>query len=167
MAERLIDNPCGETFPIRTGWFLAGKWNRPEVAEAQQRARAEAQRAAESTGTVVYHLTEAFKAKLEALDLTPQRVREELDRTGKVLRHKAGTLAEPVTDARITAVIKGKLALDSELSARDISVSTERGHVTLSGRIASPELVGRATLLALETDGVLDVTANLRVEPVP
>jgi osmotically-inducible protein OsmY len=37
--------------------------------------------------------------------------------------------------------------------------------VTLDGTVALEEQVARAIMLALETDGVVDVTANLKVEP--
>jgi hyperosmotically inducible protein len=150
------------------GWFAHGKWTQPAAPEAQQRAETESRRAAEAAGEVAYHLTEAFKAKLEALDLDTGAIKEEIGRTGQVVRRKARELTEPVADAavdaRITAAIKLKLARDRELSARQISVSTAKGRVTLAGAVASPELIGRAVLLAMETDGVREVESNLQVE---
>ena len=55
------------------------------------------------------------------------------------------------------------MAADPELSAVEISVNTTDGIVTLSGKAASPEPVGRAMLLALETNGVREVIGTLRV----
>jgi hyperosmotically inducible protein len=92
---------------------------------------------------------------------------EELKRTGRVVRRKtegATTKLEEVTaDARTTAAIKGKLALDSELSALDISVDTTDGLVTLAGRVDSPEDMARALELALEQDGVREVVSTLQI----
>ncbi len=106
-------------------------------------------------------------AKLEALDLQADKIRKELAETGRVVRRKASALGEKVADAaadtRTTAAIKAKLAADHDLSALAISVSTTDGVVTLSGKVASPELVGKAMLLALETDGVRDVISALQV----
>jgi hyperosmotically inducible periplasmic protein len=106
-------------------------------------------------------------AKLEALDLQADKIRKELAETGRVVRRKASALGEKVADAaadtRTTAAIKAQLAADHDLSALAISVSTTDGVVTLSGKVASPELVGKAMLLALETDGVRDVISALQV----
>jgi osmotically-inducible protein OsmY len=70
---------------------------------------------------------------------------------------------EKISDVRILAVIKAKYVLDRDLSARDIAVDVSDGAVTLTGTVPSPEFVGRATALALETDGARSVTARLTV----
>jgi osmotically-inducible protein OsmY len=57
-----------------------------------------------------------------------------------------------------------KLAADPDLSVFSISVATTAGRVTLSGTVASPELIGKATALALETDGVREVVSTLQVK---
>jgi osmotically-inducible protein OsmY len=106
-------------------------------------------------------------AKLEALELQSDKIQNELAETGRVVRRKASALSEKVADAtadaRITTAIKAKLAADRDLSALAISVSTTDGLVTLSGKVASPELVGKAMLLALETEGVREVNAALQI----
>ena len=66
---------------------------------------------------------------------------------------------------RIIALIKAKYTLDKELSARHITVASTDGHVKLSGSVQSPDQIGRAIVLALDTDGVVDVESSLRVSP--
>lgn len=43
-------------------------------------------------------------------------------------------------------------------------MSTTAGRVTLDGTVDSEEQIARAITLALETDGVVQVTANLKVK---
>ena len=105
--------------------------------------------------------------RLEALELDPDRIDDEMTRTGQVVRRRTRELgqivAEATADLRITAAIKAQLLRDPELSAWDISVSTTDGRVTLSGNVRSAEHVGRAILLAYETAGVHEVLSTLRV----
>lgn len=90
-------------------------------------------------------------------------------------KHKAGDLKDTVVekskqvgetmdDARITTVIKGKYALDKDLSMLAISVSCTDGKVNLTGTVASDELAARAARLARETSGVTGVNAQLTVK---
>lgn len=113
------------------------------------------------------HATEILDAKLHLLGLQSAEIERELAETGQVVRHRASAFGEHVADAasdvRITGAIKAKLATDPDLSALDVSVSTTDGVVTLSGRVASSRLVGKAVLLALETSGVREVVAVLRI----
>jgi osmotically-inducible protein OsmY len=44
-------------------------------------------------------------------------------------------------------------------------VSCHQGHVALSGTVPNPEGVGKAITLALEVDGVEDVTSTLEIKP--
>ena len=67
-------------------------------------------------------------------------------------------------DARITATIKARLLKEPQLSAWDISVSTTDGRVTLAGSVSSHDLIGRAILLAYETDGVREVVSTLQTK---
>lgn len=61
--------------------------------------------------------------------------------------------------------IKAKYAQDPTLSAWDISVTCNQGHVKLSGTVSSPDDIGRAEALALDADGVRDATSTLTVKP--
>jgi hyperosmotically inducible protein len=143
-------------------YFVAGR-GRPTLRQAQRQA----QTAVEKTHKAASEAADELKAKLEALDLTPEKIQKELAETGKVIRRKASgfgqSLADKASDARITADIKAKYANDPDLSIWDISVSTADGRVTLAGTVSSPRLIGKAVLLALETNGARSVISTLQV----
>ena len=100
-------------------------------------------------------------------DLDKDAIAAELKQTGRVVRRKteqvARQVAEATEDARTTAAIKARFALDPKLSALDISVDTTEGRVTLAGRVDSPAEVARAMEIALEHDNVTEVISTLQV----
>lgn len=110
-----------------------------------------------------------LEEKLRALNLTPQAVKDELARTGQVVRRKAqaagNALADATADARITTTIKGKLLVSRDLSPQNISVSTANCVVVLSGAVSSPNDISKAMMLAMDTDGVREVVSKLQVKP--
>ena len=148
-------------------WYLSGSRGRPTLKQAQKQA----QTAAEKTHKAASEAAERLEGKLEALNLTPDEIKKELERTGKVVRREASecgqNVANRASDAKITAEIKAKYANDPDLSVWDISVSTSGGYVTLAGTVNSPRLIGKAILLALQTHGVRNVVSTLRVKKEP
>lgn len=148
----------------------AGYWfvQQPPAKDAAQLAQQKAGEAGKALTGAADEAKQAITAKLEALQLQAQDIRDELQQTGKIVRRKArdvgATVADTAADARITAEIKRKLAIDTELSVFAVSVSTADGRVTLSGTVSSPELIGRAILAALGTDGVREVVSTLQVK---
>ena len=133
----------------------------------QQKKSGEMEKTREQAATTAQDVRKLMDAKLEVLELQASKIQKEMAEKGRVVRRKASVLGESVADAaadaRMTAVIKTKLAADPDLSALAISVNTTDGVVTLSGRVAGPELVGKAIWLALETDGVREVVSTLQV----
>jgi osmotically-inducible protein OsmY len=113
-------------------------------------------------------LADAFSAKLDTLDLRSEQVKDELARTGRIVRRKAHDIGEEVADAaadaRTMAAIKTSYAMDPNLSVWKISVSCTQGHVTLSGTVSAPDDVGRAVALALDARGVRDVISTIQVK---
>jgi osmotically-inducible protein OsmY len=107
---------------------------------------------------------DATVAKTEEGKLTPENIKEELKKTGRVVRSKARVVGEHIDDARIIAVIKGKYVMDKNLSVLAISVACRDGQVTLTGSATSAELIGRAVDLALQTSGVQNVESLLVVK---
>jgi hyperosmotically inducible protein len=101
------------------------------------------------------------------LNLDLDSIRDELRRTGRIVRRKtvkaAQQVAEATEDARTTAAIKARLALDPQLSALDIGVDTADGRVTLTGWVDSPEHLAKLVRLALEHEGVEEVISTVRV----
>ena len=148
-------------------WFVQKK--AAEHPEAQQRYNEAAALAFTNVSAAASNMTDALKAKLDTFDLHPDKIKEELARTGKVVRNKAqdlgGKVADAASDARAVAEIKAKYVADPTLSVWDISVGCSQGHVTLSGTVASPDDIGRAVAIALDAGGVLDVTSTLEVKP--
>jgi hyperosmotically inducible periplasmic protein len=101
--------------------------------------------------------------------ITSEQIKEELARSGRVIREKATKAGEAISDAatntRISATIKTKLLQDTGLSALNIDVDTSAGVVTLSGTVSSPEQISRAMDLALQTEGVHKVVSTLQLKP--
>jgi hyperosmotically inducible protein len=121
------------------------------------------------TASTIQHAADTVAAKLDAWHLTSADIEREMTATGKVVRRQmsdfGASMADAASDAKITAKIKTKLALDKELSAFGISVSTTDGRVTLSGNVSSPKQISKAMMLALETDGAREVSSTLKVKP--
>jgi hypothetical protein len=104
---------------------------------------------------------EMFNEQLKNLHITPEEVRADLIKTGEVVREKASNAGVGISDARILAVIKAKYILDHDLASSDIQVEVDHGDVTLSGHVASSILISKAISLALDTDGVRHMKAQL------
>lgn len=147
-------------------WYFASRsGGHGVVAENLHETYAAAQ--AETTNAAS-HFSDALRARLDALDLRADEVRNELAKTGKIVRRKATdfgqAVADQARDARDTASIKAKFATDPDLSVWQISVSCTDGHVTLSGSVDKPEDVAKAVAYALDVDGVTDVTSTIIVK---
>jgi hypothetical protein len=101
--------------------------------------------------------------------MTSEQIKDELARSGRVIREKASKAGEAISDAatnaRISAAIKTKLFQDTGLSAFNIDVDTHAGVVTLSGTVSSPEQISKAMELALQTEGVHKVVSTLQLKP--
>ena len=101
-------------------------------------------------------------------ELDTDRIKDELAKTGKVIRKKAkqagAAISDAAADARITTEINGKFAVEPGLSALKISVDTTDGVVTLAGTVESHEAIQKAMNLALTVDGVTQVISTLQVK---
>ena len=133
------------------------------TSEGKSTARA----TGEQIGSAAKSARDAVQDKLKVLDLRSDDIKDELARSGRIVRRRAReagqAIADATSDARLTGAIKAKLLADRELSALSISVNTTEGVVTLSGTVSSPENIGKAMLLAMETDGVREVVSTLQV----
>ena len=138
-------------------WYLSGGAGQDKIREAK-----------ESLSKSASEAHQAVRDKLHDLNFSADDLKEELARTGQVVREKAKELgskaADATADARVTAAIKGKLVADSGLSGFGISVSTTDGVVTLSGRVRNHDEVKKAMDLALATDGCNKVISTLQVK---
>lgn len=97
-----------------------------------------------------------------------EKIKDELSRTGQVIREKARQAGSAISDAaanaRTTTTIKAKLLKEPNISSLKIDVDTTDGVVTLSGKVASHDQIARAMSLALETEGVHKVVSSLQVD---
>jgi hypothetical protein len=130
-------------------WYFTQPKSNDKVAHAQEAAT---------------NLGRSLKETFDA-----DKIKDELARTGRVIREKAkktgDAIADATANARITTTIKSKLVQDSGLAAFKIDVDTTDGVVTLSGNVSSHDEIAKAMNLALETDGVHRVVSTLQVKP--
>ena len=129
-------------------WYLAQPKGQATAHNAQESVRETASNAGQS-------LKETFDT---------DKIKDELSRTGKVIREKAKQAGDATANARTTAAIKTKLVGDSGLSAFKIDVDTTDGVVTLSGTVPTYEAIGKAMSIAYDTDGVNKVVSTLQVK---
>ena len=148
-------------------WFLQKKAR--EHPEAEQRYEDSAAQLRANASDAAHNMSDALRAKMDTLDLHTDQIKDELSRTGKIFRSKTqaagGQVADAASDARAVTEIKAKYLTDKTLSAWNISVGCDQGHVTLSGTVSSPDDIGRAVAIAYDADGVHDVTSSLVVKP--
>jgi osmotically-inducible protein OsmY len=71
---------------------------------------------------------------------------------------------EFVDDAAITAKVKTSLAKDPDVSAMAVNVDTDKGVVTLSGRVKSDLERRKAASLAQEVEGVRSVRNQISLQ---
>ena len=148
----------GIALGIAAVWYFNHNKNNSQFNSAGQEIKSTAQNAGNS-----------LNDKLQSWHLDRDSITNELARTGKVIRDKANqagkVIKDATADARVTGAIKAKLVKDPDLSAWDIHVSTTDGVVTMSGSVSSPELIGKAMELALDTDGAQQVISTIQVKP--
>ncbi len=148
----------GVAIGIAAVWYFNHDKNNSQFRSAGEEIKSTAQNAGDS-----------ISDKLKSWHLDSDSISNELSKTGKVIRDKTSNAGKAISDAtadtRVSAAIKAKLVKDSDLSAWDIHVSTTDGVVTLSGTVSSPELIGKAMALALDTDGAQQVISTLQVKP--
>jgi len=139
-------------------WFYQSNSDHPQLRSAGDKMETSAR----SAGNTI-------QDKLKSWHLSGEDIKADMNKTGRVIREKskqAGqAISDATADARITTSIKAALVKDPDLSAWDISVSTTDGIVTLSGSVSNPDLVGKAMLVAMDTEGVRQVVSTLQIKP--
>ncbi|HSI08723.1 MAG TPA: BON domain-containing protein [Rariglobus sp.] len=127
-----------------------------------------AENAYEKTKEAAVETKDAIADKLVEWKLTPSDIKDDLQKSGRVVRDKTVAAGEKVggviDNARLVTVINGKYVADKDLSALKINVDASEGVVTLKGTVASVDLIGRAVALALNTEGVIQVVSLLTVD---
>jgi uncharacterized membrane protein len=129
------------------------------------KARAAVDDIGAKTRDTASRVKDSMADKLQEWHLTPDDIKADLAKTGQVVRSKTAVVGDRISDARIVAVVKAKFVLDRDLSALDINVDCRDGDVSLRGTVATHDLIGKAVVLALDTDGVHNVVSQLTVRP--
>ena len=133
-----------------------------------EKTEAAVKNAAEKTKDAAIDAKDAVADKLAEWKLTPSDLKSDLEKGGRVVRSKAATVGAKTgvmfDNAKVVTVINAKLVGDSKLSAIKINVDADNGTITLKGTVKSADLIGRAVVLALDTDDVVQVISLLTVE---
>jgi len=95
-----------------------------------------------------------------------ERARESGAEIGEKAAVTAKKVGETVEEAALTTKIKAKMALDDDVKASAINVTTNGGVVTLEGTVRSKAERDRAISLARETSGVSRVVDRLEIHPI-
>ena len=90
-------------------------------------------------------------------------IKEGATEAGQQVGDKAEDVGEKIEDASITSAIKMKFANDELVSASNINVDTNDGHVTLNGTVASQAEATRAVQIGRSVDAVKTVHSNLTI----
>lgn len=147
---------------------LVGCTKKDDSTTLADKTKAAADNAADKTKEVAVDVKNAISDKIVEWKLTPSDIKADLEKGGRVVRTKTVAAGEKVgtvvDNARIVTVINAKYVADSDLSALKIDVDADAGTVTLKGTAKSPEFIGKAVALALDTDGVNQVISLLTVE---
>jgi hyperosmotically inducible protein len=69
-----------------------------------------------------------------------------------------------VDDAKITATVKEKLAMEKVSTLTKIDVDTNKGTVYLTGNVPTEDLKAKATDIAKQVAGVQEVVNNLKIQ---
>ena len=75
------------------------------------------------------------------------------------------TIGESIDDTTITTRVKTSMLNDPEVGGMNIDVDTNKGIVTLSGRVKSQAERDQALALARKVDGVTEVKDALQIIP--
>lgn len=130
-------------------------------------AKATADQVADHTRDAAQNVKASVSEHINEWHLSSNDIRDELQRTGRVVREKSAAtgnrVGEAIDNARIVTAVNAKFIADPDLKARKINVDAADGVVTLSGSVDSFDLIGRAAALTLETDGVRQVVSLLTV----
>jgi osmotically-inducible protein OsmY len=147
---------------------LVGCSKKDDSTTLADKTKDAANTAVDKTKEVASDVKNAVGDKLTEWKLTPSDIKADLEKGGRIVRNKTVAAGEKVAtvadNARIVTVINAKLVADSDLSALKINVDADAGTVTLKGTAKSHAFIGKAILLALDTDGVNQVISLLTVE---
>lgn len=124
-------------------WFLQQSKTKTQLAEAGDRVK-----------------YAAWKAGKSLKEFTSE-IQQELTKSGQVVREKTAAAGSAISEATLSANLKGKFLLEPGL--RGVGVETTNCVVILTGEVTSHEQIAKAMKLALETDGAQKVVSKIQV----
>jgi osmotically-inducible protein OsmY len=104
----------------------------------------------------------AAEALAESVDR--ERIREAGAELAETLGENVDGAGAMLADARLTAKIESKIALDDTLDGSRINIDTKNAEVTVRGTARTAAQRDRALQLARETAGVISVVDRVAVE---
>jgi osmotically-inducible protein OsmY len=108
--------------------------------------------------------TEGVREVHDELTIEPRANERDRNATAGV-KESVGTAGQKIEDGWITTKIQSKYFLDDQIKTRDVNVDTRNGVVTIKGTVPTDAAKKAAETLASETDGVVRVVNQLRVDP--
>jgi osmotically-inducible protein OsmY len=118
------------------------------------------------------------------IHVNDDQVKHNLDRAGQELKQDAKNLGnaaekgakdlnarvgpaarEALSDAGLTAKVKGRLLAAPDVHAMNVNVDSRDGRVTLSGRVSSASEKADILKIAARTEGVKDVVDEIQIGP--
>jgi len=129
---------------VAAGWWYYSDGGRRDPVEGFQDA-------------VKYQGKKAVQAVEDKVGESVDDLKVSIDKTGQ-------RIGQEISDATLLATIKAKLFHEKSLHGLDINVDVEKGVVSLKGTVSSLEARATAVKLARETDGVKNVTADLKLK---
>lgn len=107
---------------------------------------------------------ELYLDQVKRIHVGEDDMKQDIVKFGDVVKAKAVDAGVVMSDAKILATIKTKLALDRELKVCDIDIKVDHGNVTLHGHVSDKVLVNKITSLVFDTDGVKEVEAHITLK---
>jgi len=105
------------------------------------------------------------KVGQEVDERATNRLKEEMEKDGKIVMNKRAEKAIPkLDDQLLSGLVKAKIAAEPMLSDASIKEDVKDGEVSLDGSAASYEQVARAMRLALECDATKTVVSTIKVK---
>lgn len=110
-------------------------------------------------------LCTAVVANADAMDDAGANVSKAVSNVGDGISNVASQVGETTSDAAITVRVKSLYAMESDIKSFDLSVTTVKNVVDVSGTVQTQLQADRVIELAQSVDGVKDVnSSNLKIE---
>jgi hypothetical protein len=122
----------------------------------------------QSGGPPIAPSASVIAERISQWKLSADDLKSELEKGGEVVRMKTPGPGDPtgkLEDPDLTTLIHNRFMADSQTVKQTLHVDVNNGDVKLRGKVSSPEVLGRAIAIALDTSGVAKVTSELKVEP--